>query len=206
MLLRLTLASIVATGIIVVALLGPRGAPSQNRPLEIFKDMVDQPKFKAQSASRWFADGRAQRLPPPGTVAWGASALQADPAFAADVTANYTLARNPRPIDRPLLERGQQLFTIYCAVCHGATGEGNGITTRYKMVNPPSYHTDRLREVPDGEVFKTITEGKGKMGPYGDRVRPDDRWAAVAYVRALQRAFHARIEDVPEERRKELER
>jgi mono/diheme cytochrome c family protein len=74
------------------------------------------------------------------------------------------------------------------------------------MVNPPSYHTDRVRDLPDGEIFKTITEGKGKMGPYGDRVRPDDRWAAVAYVRALQRAFDARIGDVPEERRKELDR
>jgi mono/diheme cytochrome c family protein len=93
---------------------------------------------------------------------------------------------------------------IYCAPCHGALGDGNGITKQYGMVATPTFHEDRLRQMPHGEIFNTITHGKNTMMPYADKLAPDERWAVVAYMRALQRAHHASINDVPLEKRGEL--
>ena len=109
----------------------------------------------------------------------------------------FRLQTMPVAIDRELLYRGQKLYNVFCVVCHGGTGVGDGITTQYAMNPPPSYHTDRLRQVADGEIFKVITQGKGQMGPYGDRIKRPDRWAIVAYVRALQRAHRGSADDVP---------
>ena len=104
-------------------------------------------------------------------------------------------------MDAKLLDRGQMKFNIYCAPCHGAIGDGNGITKQYGMGATPTYHDDRLRQMPEGDIFNTITHGKNTMFPYADKLSPDDRWAVVAYVRALQRAHHATINDVPLEQR-----
>ena len=108
-------------------------------------------------------------------------------------------------IDRATLAEGRQVFNTNCAVCHGgATGAGNGITTQYGMINPPTYHGQRLREVKDGYLYQIITEGKGMMAAYGLQVKPPDRWKIVAYVRTLQRANNANLHDVPTEHRGEL--
>jgi mono/diheme cytochrome c family protein len=115
------------------------------------------------------------------------------------------MATMPVAVDRALVQRGAKIFETYCRVCHGGYGDGKGITTSYGMLNPPSYHSDRLREMGDGEMLKTITEGKGQMGPYADRIALEDRWAAIAFVRALQRAGDARLDDVPEAERAKLE-
>jgi mono/diheme cytochrome c family protein len=104
-------------------------------------------------------------------------------------------------IDEAFVRRGQNRFQIYCAPCHGALGDGQGITKSYGMVATPSYHDDRLRGMADGEIFNTITNGKNTMFPYADKLSVKDRWAVVAYVRALQRAHHATIDDVPLEQR-----
>jgi mono/diheme cytochrome c family protein len=93
---------------------------------------------------------------------------------------------------------------IYCYPCHGAVGDGNGITKQYGMVVTPSFHDDRIRNMPEGEIFNTITHGKNTMMPYADKLAPADRWAVISYVRALQRAGHASIDDVPLEQRGEL--
>jgi mono/diheme cytochrome c family protein len=104
-----------------------------------------------------------------------------------------------------LLERGRDRFTIYCAPCHGALGDGNGVMRAYGMGATASYHDERLRKMAEGEIFNTITSGKGQMNPYGDKLAPADRWAVVAYVRALQRARTGVVGDVPDHHKGELE-
>lgn len=190
--------------LVVVALLGFRGSKSGEPPIMPFLDMVDQDKYLPQGESTFFADGRSQRLPPAHTVPWGRDARSEDAVFATADEEFFELKQMPVALDRALLLRGQEQFGIYCAVCHGQSGKGDGIATKYGLVPPPSYHSDRLRGMPDGEIFKTITQGKGKMGSYADRISRADRWAVIAYVRALQRAMNAKPEDVPEEARKEL--
>jgi cytochrome c553 len=107
-------------------------------------------------------------------------------------------------VDMKFLERGRDRFTIYCLPCHGAVGDGNGITKKYGMGATPSYHDDRLRKMAEGEIFNTITNGKGQMNPYSDKLKAADRWAVIAYVRALQRAQTGTVADVPGDHREEL--
>jgi mono/diheme cytochrome c family protein len=107
-------------------------------------------------------------------------------------------------VDAKFLERGQDRYTIYCAPCHGAIGDSNGITKQYGMGATPTYHDDRLRNMAEGEIFNTITHGKGNMLSYAAQLPADDRWAVIAYVRALQRAAHATAADVPPGHKSEL--
>jgi mono/diheme cytochrome c family protein len=112
----------------------------------------------------------------------------------------------PLPVKRELMERGQQRFNITCAMCHGASAAGNGITKQYGLATVVSLQDDRLRKMSDGEIFNTITNGKNTMMAYGPNVVVSDRWAIIAYLRALQRSQHATIADVPEDRRSELDK
>lgn len=202
--IRLMLILVGCVALVTVALLGFRGSKSDKPPLMPFLDMVDQQKYMPQSESRYFADGRSQRLPPEHAVPWGRKAERADPEFATADADLFELKKMPLAMDRALLVRGREKYAINCAVCHGLSGKGDGIVTKYGLVPPPSYHSDRIREMPDGEFYKVITLGKGKMGSYADKLAREDRWAVIAYVRALQRAQNAKLEDVPEEARKEL--
>ncbi len=197
--------------VLLLSVMGFRGMPATRPPIEVFSDMENQAKYKPQAESKFFADGRADRPIPAGTVPFGRDANQSDPAFLRADDAHYagknadgSFVRSiPAGIEvtKDFIVRGQGRFQIYCAPCHGALGDGNGITKSYGMVATPSYHDDRLRTMPDGEIFNTITNGKNTMFPYADKLSPDDRWAVVAYVRALQRAQHATINDVPPELR-----
>jgi mono/diheme cytochrome c family protein len=110
----------------------------------------------------------------------------------------------PIPVTAELLARGQERYAIHCQVCHGAAGDGNGITSKFGMVGAANYHVDRLRQMADGEIYNTIVNGKNNMFGYGANIRGDDRWAIVAYVRALQRSQYATLADVPEEKKAEL--
>jgi len=202
--MRVAALSLLALVLTVVAVFGFRGQTSREPPRQPWSDMVAQQKHKPQAENAFFADGRAQRPPPAGTVPWGRDPRQPDPRFAFDLAGAYAMAKVPVPIDRELLRQGREKFEIYCAVCHGRAGDGQGITTRFGMINPPSYHDDRLRQTTAGEIFRVITEGKGQMGPYAGKIQPGDRWAVVAWVRALQRAWNATLDDVPADRRKEL--
>lgn len=112
----------------------------------------------------------------------------------------------PLPVTRELMERGQQRFNITCAMCHGASAAGNGITKQYGLATVVSLQDDRLRKMSDGEIFNTITNGKNTMMPYGPNIVVADRWAIIAYVRALQRSQHATIADVPEDHRAEMDK
>jgi len=169
--------------VLALSILGFRGSLSTRSPLEVFDDMDHQDKYKAQASSKFFADGRADRTRIPGTVAFGRRSDAADAKFR---------------------ERGQDRYTIYCAPCHGAIGDGNGITKQYGMGATPTYHDARLRTMTEGEIFNTITHGKGNMLSYADKLPADDRWAVIAYVRALQRAAHATAADVPPGHKSEL--
>jgi len=197
--------------LLTVSVMGFRGMISTRPPIEVFPDMDRQAKFRPQTASKFFGDGRADRLPVPGTVPHGRTPV-ADPAFLgadefhyAGRAADGSFARGfPVDVTERLIRRGQDRFQIYCQPCHGALGDGNGITKQYGMVATPSYHDDRLRSMAEGEIFNTITNGKNTMSPYADKLSPDDRWAVIAYVRALQRAHHGSIDEVPLDHRGEL--
>lgn len=202
--LRLVLTIFVLLTLATVAILGFRGQTSEQPPLANWDDMVLQPKYQAQGRGPFFADDRAMRLPPVGTIAWGRDTGQPDQRFAQNDEADFKATQLPLPLSRELLLRGQAQFNTYCAVCHGASGNGKGLTPRYGMIEPPSYHSQRLREMPLGQIYQTITQGKGLMNAYGPLLDRHDRWAVVAYVKALQRAFDARPEDVPAGQRDSL--
>ncbi len=198
----LTLALVVA---LTVSVMGLRGTKSTKPPLEVFPDMDRQRKFKAQAENKLFADGRADRPIPAGVVARGE--LRADDHLYTGKLANGDFAKAfpaALSIDAQLLARGQERYAIYCSACHGDVGDGNGITKKYGMVATPTYHDERLRTMPVGEIYNTITNGKNTMGAYADKLLPEDRWAVIAYVRALQRAQNASAADVPPSHKKEL--
>ena len=206
--MKTALISILLLAGLTVAVLGWRGRTSSDRPLQFWNDMTDQRKYLPQKTSAFFADGRVDRQPPAGAIAWGRSPLEADAAFVINDKDFYSLADFPADItpDAEFLKRGRMLFENNCRICHGATGEGTGITTQYGMNAPPSYLLERLRTAPNGYLYQVITEGKGQMGPYGPNLKSRDRWAVVAYVRALQRSASGTIDDVPQSRRAEMDK
>jgi len=200
--------------VLAVSILGFRDTTTTRSPLEVFPDMDHQSKYKPQAESKFFADGRADRPRPAGTVAFGrtgdaadASFLKADSALFEGKSSNGSWVKgfpSDVTVDAKFFERGQERYTIFCAPCHGALGDGNGITKQYGMGATPSYHDERLRTVNNGELFNVITHGKGNMLSYADKLSAQDRWAVIAYVRALQRAAHATAADVPPEHKSEL--
>ncbi len=195
--------------LLVISVMGFRGLLSDKPPIIVFPDMDFQSKYKPQMESKFFADGCADRMPVPGTIPFGRSTEVNDPDFLRTDDRIYqgkepdgSFSRGfPVSVTKEMIFRGQNRFNIYCRPCHGALGDGMGITKSYGMVATPSYHDDRLRRMAEGEIFNTITHGKNTMMPYADKLSPEDRWAVIAYVRALQRAQHASIDDVPREHR-----
>ena len=185
-----------------LSIAGLRGRKSAKPPLEVFNDMDRQYKYLPQAPSPFFADGRADRPVVPGTVPLGS--FQEDTYFATGKDGDEFGRGFPVQVDHQLMELGREKYEIFCAVCHGRTGDGNGITKSYGMVATPTYHEDRLRGMAEGEIFDTISSGKNNMGPYGAKLRLEERWAIIAYLRALQLARNATQENVPPEHRKEL--
>ena len=188
--------------VLVVSLLGFRGTNFTKPPIDVFPEwifpgMKYQPKYQPQGTSEFFADGRAARPVPAHTVS--REPLRNDDARDAGRASNGEFLRGfpaDVTIDEAFLARGHHQYQIYCAPCHGAIGDGNGITKQYGMGATPTYHDDRLRNVPEGELFNVITHGKGNMLPYSDKLSPEDRWAVILYVRALQRAQMGTAADV----------
>lgn len=191
--------------VLTVGVLGFRGCTTTRPPLEVFPDMDRQPKYMPQGESKFFADGRADRPLPAGVIARGS--LRADTALYQGKDARNELVRGipaSLTVDATFLGRGRDRYMIYCAPCHGSLGDGNGITKSYGMGATPTFHDERLRTVPEGHLYDVITNGKGNMLPYADKLEPQDRWAVVAYVRALQRSQHGTVADVPPSHRAEL--
>jgi len=183
-------------------LAGCAGQTTRKPPIEIFADMKRQPKLEAQEASAFFADGRASRMPVAGTVAQGQ--LDEDPGFATGVENGMYVGRNPLPLDEAVLARGRERFEIYCAPCHDRAGTGRGIVGQRSLWLANSLHDDRIKEMVDGELYYVISNGRRTMPGYRFQIPERDRWAIVAYVRALQRATSGTIEDVPPDLRREL--
>jgi len=159
------------------------------------QDMHDQPKYIPLRESTFFGDVRSARPLVEGTVARGH--LRDDALLYSGKTGNADAAVFPFPVDTRVMARGQERFNIYCSPCHGRTGQGDGMVVRRGYRRPPSYHQDRLREAPVGHFFDVITNGFGAMPDYASQIAPADRWAIVAYVRALQLSEHATLADVP---------
>lgn len=228
--LRGFLLILVLGGIALVAIFGFRGEKSTGSPLEVFPDMVRQVKVRAQAPSGFFADGRGARAPILGTVPMGYEMPRPD-AMAAPANAVAAPAPHARtafsggtdyydtgkmgdqwgsglPVEvtPALMQRGRERFNITCAMCHGATAAGNGITKQLGLTTVVTLQDDRIRKMADGEIFNTITNGKNTMMAYGSTLTVSDRWAVIAYVRALQRSQNATIADVPEEQRAALEK
>jgi len=162
--------------------------------------MQDQPKYKPERPSDFFADGRSERQPVAGTIARGA--LDEDTAFyEGKDAAGADIDTFPIAVNKAVIVRGQQRFDIYCSPCHGRIGNGLGMIVRRGFKQPPSYHIERLREAPVGHFYDVISNGYGAMLNYAAQVQPRDRWAIVAYIRALQYSENANINDLPAEAR-----
>jgi mono/diheme cytochrome c family protein len=155
------------------------------------QNMTDQPKYQEYEPGPLFRDGRVLQAPVPGTVS--RDALERE----------QTVTRKP-VLDAALLARGRAQFDVFCAPCHARTGNGDGMIVQRGMPRPPSLHMDRLRTADDQHFFDVITNGYGIMYSYAARVPPHDRWAIVAYIRALQLSQNASLNEVPEEERKRL--
>lgn len=168
------------------------------------RDMFQQPSERPLERSEFFQDNQmASRPLVPHTVARGH--LDEDEAFYSGTIGTNLVASFPFPITRDVLLRGQERFDIYCAPCHGRTGDGNGMIAQRGFPAPPSYHIERLRQAPVGHFFDVITRGYGVMYSYATRVEPADRWAIAAYIRALQLSHNATLAEVPAAERGLLE-
>ena len=209
---------ILGVGVVVVMLIaGKRGDTSRKPPIYIFPDMKRQLKLRPQTANGFFANGLSSQVPPPGTIAqskpMNVGGKEVYPFEDVPVntgrvpgTTNF-VELSPFPVTAQLLARGQQRFTIYCAPCHGATGEGKGITQKIgAMAVVGNLHDKRMVEMPDGEVFNTISNGKTLMGAYGPQIPVEDRWAIIAYVRALQFSRLGSADDLAPELRANLKK
>jgi hypothetical protein len=201
----------------VAGIAGFRGSHSRSTPIQIFPDMKKQLKLRPMTPNAFFANGLSSQLPVAGTIAQEKPIVIADKTFYPyEDTAVFTgkisgttnfVENNPFPINEQLMQRGRERFTIYCSPCHGQTGEGTGITKKVgAMLTVANLHDKRIVEMTDGEIFNTITHGKNLMGAYGPNVPVQDRWAIIAYVRALQLSRLGTIEDVPASERGNLKK
>ena len=188
------------TAVLVMVVAGKRGDMSRRPPIEVFPDMDRQPKLRPQAGNDFFKDGLSSQLPVAGTVARG-SAYQDLPVNTGKTPGSTNWVQSiPLPVTAQFMARGQERYHINCSPCHGAAGDGKGITTKFGMTVIADLHDVATRKVPqqtDGELFNTISHGKGLMQGYAANVSLEDRWAIVAYVRALQRGRLSLRADVP---------
>ncbi len=215
--MRIFLALYLFAVVAAVSILGFRGSHSTKPPLEVFPDMDRQARYKPQAENEFFADGRNDRPVSAKTVARGNYFNQAEVFSAAfddqklgDTVLNQgkdadgnLVQTLPLEVSHALMAEGKAKYDIFCAACHGAAGDGNGVTKPYGVL-AANYHTDILRDVEDGHIFDVITNGKGLMLPFNDRISPEERWAIVLYVRALQRSQNAAAKDLSAAQRTEL--
>ena len=168
------------------------------------QDMHDAPRYDPLEKSAFFADGQASRPLVANTVARGL--LREDRHFYEGVVDGKPADTFPMAVTAAVMERGQERFNVFCAPCHDRTGNGNGMIVQRGFRKPPSYHEDRLRNAPVGYFFDVMTHGFGAMQDYASQLPPADRWAVAAYIRALQLSQRASLDDVPAERRADLDK
>lgn len=204
--LTITVLALLPLVLVVRARLVPKSSPR----IHLIQDMDAQPKVLPQAASPLFADGRAMRLPVAGTVEH--AAVVDNPALTTGSVGDRWVETMPLPVDEALMRRGRERYDIFCAPCHGLSGYGDGPVSKRAetlaegtWVIPSSLHADQSRSLAVGQLFETITHGVRNMPAYGAQVGVHDRWAIVAYVRALQRSQHASPADLPADKRAALE-
>jgi mono/diheme cytochrome c family protein len=194
--------------VVGVGIAGFRGGLSRRPPIEVFPDMDRQFKLRPMQPNGFFSNGLSSQLPPTNTVPRSEPLLTVNgpvypyedkPANTGCITGTTNFVEtNPLPVTGQLLRRGRERFDIYCAPCHGALGDGNGITKKIGvMPGVANLHDKRIVEMADGEVFNVITHGKGLMAAQGPLVPVPDRWAVVAYLRALQLSQLGSATDLP---------
>jgi mono/diheme cytochrome c family protein len=166
----------------------------------IRQDMANQPKNRPESPSDFFADGRSARPLIENTVARGS--IDND---VYNVTKDFAGFPPALKVNEKLLRRGQERYKIFCAPCHGLQGDGQGMIAMRGMKHPPSYHIDRMRQAPNGYFYDVMTNGFGAMYSYSERITPSDRWAIIAYVRALQLSRNIKAADLPPDLRQQLD-
>jgi mono/diheme cytochrome c family protein len=196
-----------ALGAATFGIFGFQGSLMRKPPFELFPDMDRQAKLRPQEPNHFFANGVSSQLPPAGTVARGEAihtvngeiyAFEDSPVNTGRITGTTNFVEtNPLPVNAALLQRGRERFDIYCAPCHGRTGDGNGITKKIGvMAAVANLHDQRIVELTDGELFNTVTYGKGVMGAAGPLIPTPDRWAVIAYLRALQLSWLGAKDDL----------
>jgi mono/diheme cytochrome c family protein len=208
--LLFTVAILVVLSWVPLALIMRARVTTSPKPrIHIVPDMDNQPKFKAQSRNPLFADRRAMRPPVAGTVARGT--VLGNPALVTGKQGDDWVTAIPASVNSSMLERGRQRYDIFCSPCHGLAGAGDGMVAKRAdellegtWTPPTSFHTDLLRQRPAGHLFNTISNGIRNMPAYGPQIPVEDRWAIVAYVRALQRSQNATVDDVPDDIRAQL--
>jgi hypothetical protein len=197
-----------ALGAATVGMLGFQGSLMRKPPFELFPDMDRQAKLRPQEPNRFFANGVSSQLPPVGTIARSVPiqtvngpvyAFEDSPVNTGRITGTTNfIETNPLPFNQALLARGRDRFDIYCAPCHGRLGDGNGITKKIGVMPAvANLHDKRIVELADGEIFNTVSNGKGLMGAVGPMLQAQDRWAVIAYLRALQLSWLGMKDDLP---------
>jgi mono/diheme cytochrome c family protein len=206
---------ILATAAVAFTIFGIPGHLSRKPPLEVFPDMDRQAKLRPAQPNDFFTNGLSSQLPPVGTVVRSAPVATVDgPVYSyQDVplntgcvtgTTNF-VETNPLVVDAAMLQRGREQFNIYCTPCHGGLGDGNGITKKIGVMPAvANLHDQRIVSMTDGEIFNTITHGKGLMGAYGPLMTAPDRWAVIAYTRALQLSWLGSPDELSAEQRAAL--
>lgn len=205
--MRYFLIGFVLLALIVVSVAGFRGSLTRRPPIELFPDMDRQAKLRPQSVNDFFPDRFSSRLHPANTVPRSLPTLVAgqevqpfeDHPLNTGMqpgTTNF-VELGPLPVTETLMARGKERFSIHCQPCHGAAADGKGPTTKLGMTIIGNLHDPRIVQQPDGEIFHTITLGRNQMQGYGSNIEPADRWAIIAYVRALQLSWLASREEVP---------
>lgn len=215
--MRYFLAIFALCALATVGVLGFRGTHFRRPPLYIFPDMEWQFKLRPQKPNGFFPNGRSSQPPIPGTIPRGIPIktisgsvfpYEDAPVNTGFVTGTTNFVEiNPLPITAALLKRGQQRFTINCSPCHGQLADGNGITKRINaMAVVANLHDKRMVEMTDGELFYVVTNGRNLMEPYGANITVEDRWAIVAYLRALQLSQLGTMDDLPQDLRATLKK
>ncbi len=166
------------------------------------QEMADQPRYDPLESSTLFADGQSARPLVEGTVARGQ--LRDDEQFFNGGTDTALATEFPLPVTLEVLHRGQERYNIYCTPCHDQLGSGNGMIVRRGYSRPPSFHTEILNKQPVGHLFRVITQGIGAMPSYRVQIAAQDRWAIIAYMKALQFSQNAKLDDVPAPQRDQL--
>jgi len=204
-----------ALGAAIVGIAGLQGGLSRKPPMELFPDMVRQAKLRPMVPFQFFTNGVSSQLPPSGTIArsepiqtvnGAVYPFEDSPVNTGRVagTTNF-VETNPLPVTGELLQRGHERFDIYCAPCHGRLGDGNGITKKLGLMPAvANLHDQRIIVMADGEIFNTITHGKNTMSAYAPLIPTEDRWAVIAYLRALQLSWLGTTNDLTAEQQAAL--